>query len=232
MKKGTKSTAGVRPLTYEELREAAWLHTRELPHEFLTRFGPGFLARYYRAFVESPHATALAVSGGPGEATNRLDGVLLATFDTPAHYALLVRRHGLALAGHAALRALRSPAFALDLLRTRLLRYAHGIGRGLRRSSTRPDGPEDTRDVSPERVGFMTYVAVAADRRGRGIGGSLLAAYEERAREAGLERLDLVTFPDERGAGPFYSRMGWTYAEEIVSRSGERYALYTRPLRA
>lgn len=233
MKEGTKTTAGVRSLTHEELREAAWLHTRELPHEFLTRFGPGFLARYYRAFVESPYATALTV---PGAAANRLDGVLLATFDTPAHYALLVRRHGLALAGHAALQALRRPVFARDLLRTRLLRYARGIGRGLGRGlgrgTVRSAGSEEGTDASPERVGFMTYVAVAADRRGRGIGGSLLGAYEEQAREAGLERLDLVTFPDERGAGPFYSRTGWTFSEEIVSRSGERYALYTRALRA
>lgn len=229
MKEGTQTTAGVRSLTREELREAAWLHTRELPHEFLTRFGPGFLARYYRAFVESPYATALAV---PGEATNRLDGVLLATFDTPAHYALLVRRHGLALAGHAALRALRSPRFARDLLRTRLMRYARGIVRGLGRGIARSAGSEERREVSPERVGFMAYVAVAADRRGRGIGGSLLRAYEEQARAAGLKRLDLVTFPDERGAGPFYSRIGWTFSEEIVSRSGERYALYTRSLRA
>lgn len=129
------------------------------------------------------------------------------------------------------MRALRSPAFARDLLRTRLLRYARGIVRGLRRSGARNAVPEDARDTSPERVGFMTYVAVAADRRGRGIGGSLLDAYEEQARAAGLRRLDLVTFPDERGAGAFYSRMGWTYAGEIVSRSGERYALYTRPLR-
>ena len=116
--------------------------------------------------MESPYAITV-----PSEATNRLDGVLLATFDTPAHYALLVWRHGLALAGHAALWALRRAGFAWYLLRTRLL---------------------------------------------CGIGGSLL----------------LVTLPDERGAGPFYSWMGWTFSEEIVSRSGERYALYTRLLRA
>ena len=231
----------MRPLTREELREAAWLHTRELPHglhtrelphEFLTRFGPGFLARYYRAFVESPHATALAVSAEPDAVANRLDGVLLATFDTLAHYALLVRRHGLALAGHAALRALRSPGFARDLLRTRLLRYARGIGRGLSRHFARSAGSEERRDTSTERVGFMTYVAVAADRRGRGIGGSLLGAYEEQAREAGLERLDLVIFPDERGAGPFYSRIGWTFAEEIVCHGAAPSELYTRSLHA
>jgi GNAT superfamily N-acetyltransferase len=85
-------------------------------------------------------------------------------------------------------------------------------------------------EPSTEQVGFLTYVAVDVERRGRGIGGALLSAYEGLAREAGLDRLELVTVLGERGAGPFYDRMGWAYAGERVSRSGERYALYVRYL--
>lgn len=217
MKRGTKTAHGVRALAPAESREAARLHVRELPHEFLTRFGPGFIARYYRAFVESPHAAALAVTDPE---TGRLGGVLLGTFDTAAHYAFLVRRHGVALAGHAALAALGRPRLAWDLVRTRLRRYLRGIFRSV--------SFEEAPEAAPERVGFMAYIAVAGDRRSRGLGGALILAYEDLARRRGLHRLELVTLPDERGAGPFYSRMGWTHEGERTSRSGERYALYSR----
>lgn len=225
MSERTGTPFEVRPLAPEELRDAAWLHARELPHEFLTHFGPAFLARYYRAFVESPHAVALAVGDPVGR---RLDGVLIATFDTRAHYACLVRRHGFALAWYVAARSLRHPRFARVLIQTRLRRYARGILRSFTSSSKKsPSSP----DRLSERVGFLVYMAVDAERRGRGIGGALLATYEALAQEAGLERLDLVTNPDERGAGPFYAKAGWTPAGERVSGSGERYALYTRELR-
>lgn len=219
----TRTSFDVRSLASDKTREAARLHGRELPHEFLTRFGTAFLDRYYRAFVESPHAAALVVVE---PRSGRVDGVLTATFDTRAHYACLVRRHGAALAWHAILQALRHPSLARDLLRTRLWRYGRGILRSLGRPSEKPS-------VEPpaERVGFLTCVAVAAKRRGRGIGGALLVTYEELARKAGLDRLELVTVLDERGAGPFYTRKGWKFSGERVSRSGERYALYIRYLK-
>lgn len=220
MKRGTYTAYETRPLAPGESREAARLHVRELPHEFLTRFGTGFIGRYYRAFAESPHATALSVTDPD---TERLGGVLLGTFDTGAHYSFLVRRHGLALAGHAALQALGHPALARDLLKTRLWRYLRGILRSV--------GFEQEPGTAPERVGFMAYIAVAGDRRSRGMGGALIRAYEDLARRRGLDRLELVTLPDERGAGPFYSRAGWTHEGERTSRSGERYALYARALR-
>lgn len=219
MKRGAETVNEVRPLAPDELREAARLHVRELPHEFLSRFGPGFIARYYRAFVESPHATALAVV----DPEAGLGGVLLGTFDTGAHYAFLVRRHGVALAGHAALSALRDPDLARDLLKTRLRRYLRGISRSV--------GFEEEPETAPERVGFMAYIAVAGDRRSEGMGGALIRAYEELARRRGLDRLELVTLPDGRGAGSFYVRAGWTHGGERTSRSGERYALYSRLLR-
>lgn len=219
MKRVTYTSYEARPLAPGELREAARLHVRELPHEFLTRFGPGFIARYYRAFVESPHATALAVTDPD---TRRPGGVLLGTFDTGAHYAFLVRRHGVALAGHATLQAMRDPALARDLLKTRLHRYLRGIFRSV--------GFEKESEPASDRVGFMAYIAVAGDRRSRGMGGALIRAYEDLARRRGLDRLELVTLPDERGAGPFYSRAGWTHEGERTSRSGERYALYARVL--
>lgn len=212
-----------------ETRQAALLHTRELPHEFLTRFGADFLSCYYEAFAESPYAVALAANvTGEGPEGDLLDGVLIGTFDTGAHYSYLVRRHGFKLAMSTMRQVLRQPGLAGDLLRTRLLRYARGILRSLGYAAGRRGKETATRDQ--ERVGFLAYVAVDGRRRGSGIGGRLFKAYEELAREAGLQRLELVTLPDERGAAPFFDNMGWKREGEITSRSGELYTFFTRDL--
>lgn len=209
----------------DETAQAALLHARELPHEFLTRFGPEFLSRYYRAFIESPYAVALVASVDGEE---RTDGVLIGTFDTGAHYSYLVRRHGLGLALSTLRQVGRRPRLAGELLRTRLLRYLRGILRSLGYAAG--DGKKPVSGREEERVGFVAYVAVDRKRRGGGIGGRLFGTYEDLACEAGLRRLELVTLPDERGAAPFFERMGWRREGEITSRSGERYAFFTRDL--
>ncbi|MGI9049720.1 MAG: hypothetical protein ACR2GU_10195 [Rubrobacteraceae bacterium] len=81
--RGEEITAKVRLLARAGSREAALLQVRELPCEFLSRLGLGFLACCYQAFVDSPYAAALAVAD-PG--TEELDGVFIATFDTGSHY--------------------------------------------------------------------------------------------------------------------------------------------------
>lgn len=228
---GMKLEADVRPMAPDETVQAALLHTRELPHEFLTRFGPEFLSRYYRAFIESPHAVAL-VAGVDGEPERcggeRVDGALLGTFDTGAHYSYLVRRHGPGLALSGLRQVCRRPRLAGELVRTRLLRYVRGILRSFGYAAA--GGKNDASDREEERIGFVAYVAVDRKRRGRGIGGRLFGAYEELAREAGLRRLELVTLPDERGAAPFFEHVGWKRGGEVTSRSGEHYAFFSRDL--
>ncbi|MGI9049713.1 MAG: GNAT family N-acetyltransferase [Rubrobacteraceae bacterium] len=80
-------------------------------------------------------------------------------------------------------------------------------------------------------MGFPTYIAVRSDRHGRGTGVALFQAYEEMARRFGLDRLELVTRPGGAGAGPFFAKLGYEHAGERISRSGERYALYTKSLK-
>lgn len=225
MSGGNKLEVVVRRMSREQTREAADLHVRELSHEFLTRLGPAFLSCYYRAFVESPHAVALTASL---DGEDSLDGVLLATFDTGAHYSRLVRRHGPKLALGALRQTLRKPDLAGDILRTRLTRYLRGILRSLRYSYSE-DSDEDSH-TERVKVGFVAYVAVDSRRRGHGLGTRLFEHYEELAREAGVQRLELVTLPDERGAAPFFDKLGYEREGEITSRSGERYALFSRDL--
>ena len=211
----------VRPLARAELREAVVLQSRELPREFLSRLGPRFLVCYYEVFVDSPYAAALSVADPE---TGEIDGVFIATFDTGAHYSYLVRHQGLALAGHAALHVLWHPGLALEFLRTRLSRYTRGLIRSLVHEKSKVPHEET------EKVGFPTYVVVRGDRHGRGTGVALFQAYEKMARRFGLDRLELVTRPGAAGAGPFFAKLGYECAGERISRSGERYALYTKSL--
>jgi len=216
----TTSPPEVRPLAAGELRAAAGLHGRGLPHEFLSRLGRRFLERYYRAFAESPHAAALAAAD-PG--SGRVCGVLIGAFDVRAHYAFVIRRHGAALAAAVAFAALRDPRLLYLLVRTRLVRYLRGVLRSLAYGRAPLPGEREAR-----RVGLLASVVVEEGFRGAGLGRALVAEFERRAWERGVEGLELVTLPDGRGAGPFYERLGWEPAGERVSRSGERYALYVR----
>lgn len=221
--RGLPAGVGVRFFTYNDAARTAALHARELPGDFLTRFGEGFLRSYHLAFAQSPHAV---VAVADDRTTGRVVGALFGTLDTRAHYDFLVRRHGPELALRIAARSVRDPGLARDLLRSRAKRYVRGVVRSLF-SGKRAGAPED-RPV--ERVGMLAHVMVAGDYRQRGVGAALAAVYEARARAAGLDRLELVTFPDDRGAGPFYERIGWQHGGERVSRSGERFEFYSRLL--
>ncbi len=57
--------------------------------------------------------------------------------------------------------------------------------------------------------GELQRFVVAAERRGRGVGGALLGAAVERARELGLRLLWLTTH-ERTDADRIYERLGWT----------------------
>lgn len=221
--RGLSAGVSVRFFTYHDAARTAALHARELPGDFITRFGEGFLRSYHLAFAQSPHAV---VAVADDRTTGRVVGALFGTLDTRSHYGFLVRRHGPELALRIAARSVCDPGLARDFLRSRAKRYVRGVARSLF-SGKRTGAPDDG---LVERVGLLAHVMVDGDYRRWGIGAALVAAYEMRARAAGLDRLELVTFPDGRGAAPFYGRIGWKYGGERVSRSGERFALYYRRL--
>lgn len=219
--RGLSAGVSVRFFTHHDVARTAALHAHELSGDFITRFGRNFLRSYHLAFAQSPYAV---VAVADDCATGQVVGALFGTLDTRAHYDCLVRRHGPELALRITARSVRDPGLAWGLLRSRAKRYVRGVARSLF-SRNRTGASED---VAVERAGLLAHVMVDGDYRQRGIGAALVAAYEMRARTAGLKRLELVTFPDERGAGPFYERIGWKYGGERVSRSSERFALYYR----
>lgn len=219
-----------------DLAAAVRLHRSEMGAQFLSRFGPRFLTAYYRAYLEGPDGLALAaVEAGTG----RLLGILLGASCPAAHYRRMVRRHGVRLAGLLLLGAAGRPPLAVDLVRTRSLRYARGLlrlvlaqlaGAGRWAGRRRAAPAASTPGGGTGFAGEVTVVAVDPAARRRGVGRALLEAAAERAAQAGATRLELVTPEDELGAVRFYEQLGWRCGGRSASRSGEQFLRFDRPL--
>jgi GNAT superfamily N-acetyltransferase len=78
----------------------------------------------------------------------------------------------------------------------------------LRSVSTAEGGP----------VGLLEDLVVLPERRGRGLGGRLLAYAIARARSAGLQRLILLTDGDNYGAQRLYARAGFARSQMLSMR--------------
>ncbi len=217
--------------------EAVTLHEQVFRDEFIARLGVRFLHRYYRAFAESPYAVALIAVSPSGA----LAGALLGTLDPGNHYQWLIRKHGLGLAAAVLEQSIRHPSVARMLIRTRLKRYVSGVMRQfIKRSGVATANPDSGYSVratqtighvsaKAPKVGDITHLFVNPGLRSKGVGASLVRAYEHLATRFGIRRIDLVTLPPtEGGAGPFYEKLGWTFAQTRVSRSGETFHLYQK----
>ena len=215
-------TVNVDALEAADLERAVALHLEVLDMEFLSRFGPRFMRAYYDAWASSPGAIALAATDD-----DRVAGVLLGAIDPAAHVRAMVREHGVQLALRMLGAALTRPALARDLLVTRGLRYARGLGRLLLSRLRRAD--RATPEPGGPAIGEITHVLVDPSHQGRGVGRALIEGAIARARAAGLDELVLVTPPD-LAARHFYDALGWVSEGSITSRSGERFLRYRYPL--
>ena len=123
-----------------------------------------------------------------------------------AHTNWVLRKQGvrLALFGFAAL--VTRPLVGLRFARTRLARYA-GAWRRHRAGS----GNADTAKLPApaRRTAILSHVAVTPGAQRAGVGGQLVDAFVEAARERGAERVVLLTLAEENGAGAFYAARGW-----------------------
>lgn len=210
----------VRPLEPAHIRSAARLHAVALPHGFFARLGVAFLRAYYASFAASPHAVGFVafVEGRPA-------GVLVGTLRNRAHYRWVMRRRGLRLGARAALALLARPRLAAHFLRTRAGWYRRATARMLRR---RDHTPPASAGGEPA---VLSHVCVAADARGRGVGGALVDAFVRTARDTGATEGMLVTLAGNRGASSFYERAGWTLHDSRTDVEGRPVAVYRRALR-
>ena len=209
----------VRALGSSDLEFAAALHLDALPHGFSSRFGPAFLRVYYRSFIDSPHAIAIAavVDGRPV-------GVLVGTHHDRAHYAWVARRFEARRVLRGALAVLARPRVVGSLVRRRTARALRLLRRLRDRRQTAAPGAAREPDAA-----VLTQVSVSRDARRRGVGRALVGAFLEQARSAGAVEARLITLADGGAAG-FYRALGWTYAGERAGPNEETVATFTTAL--
>lgn len=188
---------GVRPLTRADLAFCAALHAQALPHGFFAELGPRFLRAYYATFLDSPHAVAFAATAS-GEPVGYLVGVV----SPRGHARWVLRRRGPTLALYGLFGMALHPRAAYRFARTRVGRYAR-----VWRRHRGTDEPQPAVGAAPA---VLTHLAVVPGARRIAAGSTLVATFEDAAREHGATRALLTTLEGPDGAGGFYRRLGWS----------------------
>lgn len=231
----------IRPMRADDLPRTAFWHRTALPQTSVARLGPGFVRRWQRTYLDSPHAVALVA-----ERTDVLPpqpvAFLLAATDARAHQAHVLRQHRLPLAAHGLAALLVRPTVLLGFLRTRtggliqrvtLLPTAGGLAQ--RASPTAVDAASGYVTFSPtvrstaappqgaqaEQARVAAVVALVVDIKVRrsGVGRALMDAFTTRAAQAGADRAELVTTWGS-GAEAFCDECGWSRATMRLNRDG------------
>ncbi len=214
-------TTTIRAMGPRDGRFASTLHRSALPHGFFPMLGRRFLQRYLSSFVCSEHAVAL-VAERDGESVGYLVGVL----DEPRHYRHVVRHHGPMLTASGLVALSVRPCLAWWFIRSRALRYLVGL-----RRLSRVQVPSSGRVIDGRSAAVLTHLAVAADARGSGVGGELVAAFEAAVVAAGLTSARLLTRAGDAGAGRFYESRRWVPSELTMDRDGVAWSRYRIELR-
>ncbi len=71
----------------------------------------------------------------------------------------------------------------------------------------------------------LTYIGVAADARGQGLGKALLAAFVEAGRQAGYRRVVLSVETDNPGALALYNKAGFQITRTFTEGHFERHRM-------
>ena len=64
--------------------------------------------------------------------------------------------------------------------------------------------------------GWVYYVAVDPDHRGKDFGRAIMAAAEEWLRLQGVEKVMLMVRPDNKGVQAFYDKLGYDVQERVI----------------
>jgi|GEM_PF-130944 len=193
-------------IRYSDAHALARLHRRAFPEFFLSQLGEAFLVQFYRGYVDDPTAVVAVERDELGEPV----GVAVGSTEPEGFFGRLLRRRligfGLAAAGA----AIRRPAAIPRLLRA--VRY---------RGDT-PSGSDGA---------LLSSICVDPAARAGGVGGRLLQAWSDRARELGADAAYLLTDADGNEAvNRFYVRNGWTLLDTVTTPEGRVLNRYERRL--
>lgn len=219
--RGASSSTRTRPMRRDDLDFVVDQHRSHFPTNVIGRFGGGLLRCYYASFLDSPETVTLLVQQG-----SQRVGYLVGILDTAAHRHLTLRRHGSAMAVHAAIACLRHPRLATGLLvrrlRLRLNRRADAApadnGSAIKR------GRDGHGPSSP--IAVLSHIVVLDGARGSGTGKALVEEFARRARAHGAGVICLATLDEPWGAASFYDALGWHMTARRRTFDGRDILLY------
>jgi GNAT superfamily N-acetyltransferase len=196
-----------------DVAATARLHVRELRVGLFPRLGPRFIARWHRAFVESPYGVALVAVGYGPDGREHLTGFLVGATDRRAFRRELLTRHRAALLRRGVLALALRPRTLAHFLGTRLWPY-------VRRLRAAEPAVLNGGAGHAAAVAELTAIAVVGGARRRGTGRRLVEVFLGRCAAAGSPWVELVTATGAGEAMAFYTRTGWAEAGQDVNRDG------------
>jgi ribosomal protein S18 acetylase RimI-like enzyme len=188
----------IRPADVSEAARAAALHIGGITEGFLPSLGSAFLTRLYRRAVLSPGSWVLVAEQG-----NAVVGFVAGTEAVGRLYREFLWRDGLVAAGSAAWPMVRSWRRTLETLR---------YGRSQPGSTQGPSLPDAE----------LLAVAVDDSARGRGVGGALVAGFQDACRQRGVPSARVIVGAGNSGAISLYQRHGFTAAASFEVHAGSR----------
>ena len=206
------STLAVTPMCPSDVAQTAALHERHLPNGLFPALGQGFLRRWHRTFITSPHACALVARepGGPCR------GFLIGTVDQRSYTAEVLRRDGWRLAPIGALALACRPRLAIHFARTRARRYIRAVARVFHPAGSHEAAPSG----SAPSVAVLHAIVTDPQARGVGVAAALLDDFELTLQARNVQRLQLITLV-HGGAADFYRRRGYVESAHRTNRDGE-----------
>lgn len=214
----------IRETRVEDLVVTSRLYVRYLPIGLFPRLGERFVARWERAFLDSPHAVALTVTGTDPAGRERVDGFLLGATDRLRFRQDVLADHRAALLGRGTLALITRPRILTRFLRTRSGPYLRGLFRAPARHGDRTGPGTD----GGETVADLTAIVISPQLRRTGAGKELVATFLRRCAAAGTPTAELVTAIEPADAMNFYLRTGWTTQQQYVTRDGLRVQCFAR----
>jgi len=177
----------IRPAGRADAAEAARLHAQGIDQGFLSLLGPRFLGRLYRRIGLDPGSFLLVATDGDGVDTESVVGFIAGSVDVPALYRSFLWRDGVVAA---------VPALG------HLVAHWPRVVETLRHGSS--DGAGTGRGAE------LLAIAVDGDVRGRGAGGTLVAAFVEELGRRQVDAAHVVVGADNEAAVGLYQRAGFT----------------------
>lgn len=185
-----------------DVRAAAQLHRRAFPSFFLSSLGEPFLEQFYRGFLDDRTAVTAVVRSEAGA----LQGVVVGTVQPVGFFGRLLRRQWLGFAFASARAVVRNPAAVPRLVGA--IRYRGAAGDHCTGA-------------------LLSSVCVDPDLQGAGIGKVLVTEWVSRARRQGAEEAYLTTDTEGNDSvNAFYQALGWSLAEQYVTREGRQMNRY------